>query len=283
MVREVTKFQWNQCFPRYPSCCLRSYGGGACAAPGSMPLVMRRCVVVPRQSIADGCLGGFDRGGVSLQPMPGEVSFRETIVSRRRRAMPRGSGSSGGSYSYREWAAAERAAQRERASSRTGEPKKTVWPLRRRNAMTRPRSRPMRSSGEFSQTGKPAAFFSHSGPRISFDSLMVAAAVPPLNLGRWRMLLPAPLWSDFEPKAPSGLGRMFGGSQRYQASYEAAEREFASAQVDHQQRESTRQRRAAKARAAWKRSATDAKQKADEHNRRVGNSRPVSVNTIGSR
>ena len=21
--REATKFQWNQCFPRHPSCCLR--------------------------------------------------------------------------------------------------------------------------------------------------------------------------------------------------------------------------------------------------------------------
>ena len=98
---------------------------------------------------------------------------------------------------------------------------------------------------------------------------MVAAAVPPLNLGPLADAPPAPLWSDFEPKAPSGLGRMFGGNQRYQASYEAAEREFASAQVEHQQRESTRQRRVAEVRADWKRSATDAKRKADEHNKRV--------------
>ena len=67
-------------------------------------------------------------------------------------------------------------------------------------------------------------------PRIGFDSLRISASVPPLDLGPPANPVPAPQWAEFAPMQPTALGRMFGGGQRYQASHEAAEGEFAVAQ-----------------------------------------------------
>jgi restriction system protein len=74
---------------------------------------------------------------------------------------------------------------------------------------------------------------------------------------------------EYEPAPPTALGRMFGGSQRYQASYEAAEREFAAAQAEHQRQETVRQRRVATARAAWQKKADEEEQRADARNAHV--------------
>jgi restriction system protein len=106
-------------------------------------------------------------------------------------------------------------------------------------------------------------------PRISFDSLRITATVPPLDLGALANPIAAPEWTAFAPRPPSGLGRLLGGSQRYQASYEAAKRAFATAKADHQTREAERQRRVAAARADWARAVADAKRKAEEHNAHV--------------
>ena len=106
-------------------------------------------------------------------------------------------------------------------------------------------------------------------PRISFDSLRITAAVPPLDLGALADPIPEPQWADFAPRPPGGLRRILGGRQRYQASFEAAEQAFASAQADHQQREAARQRRVAEARAAWARRAAEAKRRAEAHNAHV--------------
>lgn len=96
---------------------------------------------------------------------------------------------------------------------------------------------------------------------------MISAAIPPLDLGPLATLIPVPQWA--EPARPTPLGRMFGGGQRYQASYDEAKRAFADAQADYQRREAARQRGIAAARAEWARAADDAKRRADAHNAHI--------------
>src|ERR1022692_1333069 len=150
--------------------------------------------------------------------------------------MARNSGSSGGSRSYREWAAAERAAQKLREQRERQAQKDRIAAeaaARDKDAAARTRAIERRVAELDSLLRSSLA----RNPDISFDSLRVTATVPPLNLGPLADPVLAPEWADFAPAPPSGLGRLLGGSQRYQASYEAAERAFGRAQADHQEQE----------------------------------------------
>jgi restriction system protein len=182
--------------------------------------------------------------------------------------MARGSGSWGGSYSYREWAAAERAAQREREQrERKAEKDRTAAEVAARDAEAAAKTEAIEQRvAELENLLRSSLA---RDPRISFDSLRIAAAVPPLDLGALADPTPAPQWADFAPIPPSGLQRLFGRSQRYQSSYEAAERAFASAQADHRQLEAARQCEAAETRAAWNKRAADAERRAEAHNAQI--------------
>jgi len=129
--------------------------------------------------------------------------------------MARGSGSSGSSYSYREWAAAERAAQREgEQRERKAEKDRNAAEVVARDEEAAAKTEAVeRRVAELESLLRSSLAWD---PRISFDSLRVTATIPPLNLGPLVNPIPAPQWADFAPKLPSGLGRMFGGSQRYQ-------------------------------------------------------------------
>jgi restriction system protein len=182
--------------------------------------------------------------------------------------MARGSGSSGGSYSYREWAAAERAAQREREQrERKAEKDRNAAEVAARDEEAARKTEAVER--RVAQLESLLRTSLARDPCVSFDSLRVTVAIPPLNLGQQANPIPGPQWADFAPKPPSMMRRMFGGSQRYQASYEAAEQEFARAQADHQRQESARQRRVAETRAAWNRRAADAERKAEAHNAHI--------------
>src|SRR5689334_14333475 len=113
--------------------------------------------------------------------------------------MPRGSGSSGGSYSYREWAAAERAAQREREQrERKAEKDRVSAEAAARDeeaaAETEAIERRVAELESLLRSSLPR------DPRISFDSLRITAAVPPLNLGTLADPIPSPEWADFAPR-----------------------------------------------------------------------------------
>ncbi len=179
--------------------------------------------------------------------------------------MARGSGSSGGPYSYREWAAAERAAQKEREQRKRQAERDRVAA----EAAARDEEAAAMTEAVEQRVAELERLLRSSlagDPRIAFDSLRVVPSVPPLVLGPLASPIPAPDWADFAPKPPGGLGRMFGGSQRYQATIAAAQQAFTSAQADYQQREVARQRQVAAARAAWTRAADEAKRKAEAHN-----------------
>jgi restriction system protein len=178
--------------------------------------------------------------------------------------MARGSGSSGGSYSYRQWAADERAAQQQRRQADKDRIAAEAA-ARDKDAAARSEAIEQRVAG----LGSLLRTSLTHDPRISFDSLKITATVPALDLGSLANPVPAPQWADFEPKPPSALGRMLGGSQRYQALCDAAERAYANAQADQQQRETARQHAVAAARAAWSKTASEARGRADAHNAHV--------------
>jgi restriction system protein len=180
--------------------------------------------------------------------------------------MARGSGSSGGSYSYRQWAAAERAAEQERQRKE----KQAEKDRQAAEAAARDEEAAARTEAVERRAAELGSLLRSSlgrDPRVRFDSLRISAAIPPLDLGPLANPVPVPQWA--EPARPTTLGRMFGGGQRYQASYEEAKRAFADAQADHQWREAARQRGVAAARAEWARAADDAKRRADAHNAHV--------------
>ena len=180
--------------------------------------------------------------------------------------MARGSGSSG--YSYRQWAAAERAAEREREQKRKqAEKDRLAAEAAARDDEAAAKTKAIEQ--RVAELGDLLRSSLGRDPRIRFDSLRSSSVVPPLDLGPLANPLSAPQWAEFEPTPLTAMGRMFGGSQRYQASYETAQRAFASAQDDYHRRESARQRGIAAARAEWGRAAKEAKRQAEAQNAHV--------------
>jgi restriction system protein len=181
--------------------------------------------------------------------------------------MARGSGSSG-SYSYRQWAAAERAAQRERERQAKEAEKARVLA----EAKARDDDAAAKTGAIEQRCAELESLLRSSlsrDPRISFASLKRAATVPPLDLGPLGMPIPAPRWADFEPPPPNALARMLGGQQRYQNSYAEAQRQFDYAQEQHHRQEAERQRKVAQARVAWNTKAAETKRKVEAHNAHV--------------
>ena len=122
--------------------------------------------------------------------------------------MARGAGSSGGSYSYREWAAAERAAQQEREQrDRKAEKNRIAAEAEARDEEAAEKTEAVeRRVAELESLLRSSLV---RDPRISFDSLRVTATIPPLNLGPLADPIPAPQWADFAPKPPGDLPRDF--------------------------------------------------------------------------
>jgi hypothetical protein len=123
----------------------------------------------------------------------------------------RGSGSSGGSYSYRQWAVAERAAEREREQRRKQAEKDRVAA----EVAARDDEAAARTLDVEQRVAELESLLRSSlgrDPRIRFDSLRISASVPPLDLGPLTSPVPAPQWAEFEPERPTALGRMFGGA-----------------------------------------------------------------------
>lgn len=183
--------------------------------------------------------------------------------------MARPSRSSGGSSSsYREWAAAERAAQKLRGQQERQAQKDRIAA----EARARDKEAAVKTDAIARRVAELETLLRSSlarDPRVSFASLRITATVPPLNLGALADPVTAPEWADFAPRPPSALGRLLGGRQRHQASCEVAEQAFAAAQADHMEREAARLRRVASARAEWSTVVADEQRKADAHNAHV--------------
>ncbi|GAA0553013.1 restriction endonuclease [Paractinoplanes ferrugineus] len=82
---------------------------------------------------------------------------------------------------------------------------------------------------------------------IDFTRLRKRVQHPPFNPGQLAQPIPGPDWRRFEPPAPTGLGKMFGGQSKYQQQLAAARTQFLQAQGQHAAAEADRQRRLAAA------------------------------------
>jgi restriction system protein len=178
--------------------------------------------------------------------------------------MGRSSGSSGGPYTYREYAAEQK--ERERRERQAEKDRIAAEAVARDNEAAAKTQAIERRVAELENLLRSSLT---RDPRITFDSLRGTAAVPPLDLGALADPIPEPQWADFVPRPPGGLQRILGGRQRYQASVEAAEQAFANAKDDHRQREAARQRMAVEAQASWAMRAAEAKRKAEARNAHV--------------
>jgi restriction system protein len=182
--------------------------------------------------------------------------------------MARRSDSSG---SYREWAAAQRAAEQEAKRAEL-----------QRKARERDRLAREATARDDDATAKTAVIERQvetlqtllqssltRDPTVSLASLRRRVEVPPLDLGQLAVPTAVPQWADFEPEPPRMFQRMFGGQQRYEAAREEAQRTFELAQEEHQLREAQRHRQVAEARRAYEQQVADAQREIDAHNAHV--------------
>jgi restriction system protein len=88
-----------------------------------------------------------------------------------------------------------------------------------------------------------------ASPPLTFERLKMTTVVPAFDPGPLGMASAAPRWEKYAPDEPRGLGRLFGGAERYAARVGTAREQFERAVADHRQREARRQQQLADARA----------------------------------
>ena len=90
-----------------------------------------------------------------------------------------------------------------------------------------------------------------SWPPLTFQQLKVSLSIPGFDPGLWGSPAPEPEWAEYAPIEPKGLGRLFGGSARYEREMTSAQGRFEAAKVQHRQDEEQRLRALALARAEY--------------------------------
>jgi restriction system protein len=173
--------------------------------------------------------------------------------------------------SYREWAAARRAEeQAERLTER--ERKAAERERAAQEATARDEEGAAKTRAIEQRTADLEGMLRASlsrNPRIALSSLRCHASVPALELGHLGIATPAPEWSDFEPVTPRGLGRMFGGQQRYDDARELADHAFREAQEAHRRAEAHRREQLTQAQHAHELAVAQAERDAAAHNAHI--------------
>ncbi len=173
--------------------------------------------------------------------------------------------------SYREWAAAQRAAEEE--AKRAEQQRKARERERLANeAAARDEEAATETAAVERQVAKLQGLLQSSlarDPRVSLASLRRRVTVPPLELGQLAVAIPPPQRADFEPEPPRMFQRMFGGQQRYEAACEQASHAFDQAQADQRRREAERRGQVTEARRAHDRQVADAQREVDAHNAHI--------------
>lgn len=106
------------------------------------------------------------------------------------------------------------------------------------------------------------------GP-VDPDRLRRQVSHRPLDLGGLGQPDRPPAWPEFEPPAPSPVGRLFGGDGRYRERLAAAREQFARAQSEHDLRETERQRRVIEARRRYAAGLAEEQRAVNEHNQSI--------------
>lgn len=103
-------------------------------------------------------------------------------------------------------------------------------------------------------------------PLVTFASLRRTDTYPAFDAGRLGKPLPPPLWEDFAPAPPSGLGKVFGGAGRFERQVETARAAYAQALEQYTAAEADRCRQLAEQRAAYDAEAAAFAATVAEHN-----------------
>ena len=81
-----------------------------------------------------------------------------------------------------------------------------------------------------------------SQPPLSFGQLKVSPRISTFDPGPLRIPAPEPVWFEYAPPEPKGIGRFLGGSARYEREMSAAREQFEAARLQHGQAEEQRLR-----------------------------------------
>lgn len=103
-------------------------------------------------------------------------------------------------------------------------------------------------------------------PVVTFASLRRTGTYPPFDPGQLGEPLPAPVWEDFAPAPPSGIGKILGGTGRFERQLDGARTAYARAAEQHTAGEAGRCRELAAQRAAYDAAAAEFAAAAAEHN-----------------
>jgi restriction system protein len=103
-------------------------------------------------------------------------------------------------------------------------------------------------------------------PVVTFASLRRTDIYPPFDAGPLGEPLPLPVWEDFAPAPPSGLGKVLGGTGRFERQLDCARRAYAQAVEQHTAAEAERCRQLAAQRAAYDAAAAAFGAEVAEHN-----------------
>ena len=103
-------------------------------------------------------------------------------------------------------------------------------------------------------------------PVLTFTSLKHNDTYPAFDAGQLGRALPPPLWEEFAPAPPSGLGKIFGGGDRFQKQLDDARAAYARAVEKHTTADADRRRRLASQHAAYDTAAAAFVASAAEHN-----------------
>ena len=103
-------------------------------------------------------------------------------------------------------------------------------------------------------------------PVVTFASLRRTDAYPAFDAGQLGEPVPPPIWEQFAPAPPSGLGKVFGGGSRFERQAEIARAAYAQAVEQHAAAEADRRRQLAEQRAAYDAAAAAFAADVAEHN-----------------
>jgi len=103
-------------------------------------------------------------------------------------------------------------------------------------------------------------------PVVTFASLRRTDASPAFDAGQLVEPLPPPIWEQFVPAPPSGLGKVFGGGGRFERQAEMARAAYSRAVEQHTAADADRRRQLAEQRAAYDSAAAAFAADVAEHN-----------------
>jgi restriction system protein len=106
-------------------------------------------------------------------------------------------------------------------------------------------------------------------PGTGFAELKRTVDLPPLDPGQDAKSLPIPQWEAFAPAQPSAVGRLFGGTGRYERAVVAAQRQYGKALADRAAAERARLGRLEEAEHAYAQRLAAEQQAVDQHNAEV--------------